>query len=177
SHSTCLQPRMRLNLETVSLAEVVSDVVQAVQSELESRSLQLTVDISGDIPPAWADRARLAQVLTNLMSNAYKYTPSGGAIQVRAKKWSGKAGDGEEQSMVLCAVSDTGIGIAPEDHNRVFTSFFRSKHRLTQEAEGTGLGLSITRRIVELHGGRIWVESAVGEGSTFYFTVPVARGE
>ncbi len=174
-HARLEAGRMKLELAAVSLAEVVSEVVQVVQGEMESRSQQLTVDIPADLPPVWVDRARLAQVFTNLMTNAYKYTPPGGAIQVRAELWPEEAETGEGQPMVVCAVSDTGIGIAPEDQNRVFTSFFRSQHRLAREVEGTGLGLSIARRIVELQGGRIWVESAVGEGSTFYFTVPVVR--
>ena len=174
-HSQLEAGRMKLELRAVSLAEVVNDVVRVVRREMESRGQQLTVDISADLPPVWADRSRLTQVLTNLMSNAYKYTPYDGAIQVRAELWREEGEMGEERPMVLCAVSDTGIGIAPEDQSRVFTSFFRSQHRLSKDVEGTGLGLSIARRIVELQGGRIWVESAVGEGSTFYFTVPVAQ--
>jgi len=174
-HSQLEAGRMKLELRAVSLAEVVSDVVRVMQREMESRGQQLTVDISADLPPVWADKSRLTQVLTNLMSNAYKYTPYDGAIQVRAELWREEGEMGEERPMVLCAVSDTGIGIAPEDQSRVFTSFFRSQHRLSKDVEGTGLGLSIARRIVELQGGRIWVESAVGEGSTFYFTVPVAQ--
>ena len=167
-HSRLEAGQMRLELGAVSLAEVVSDVVQIVQREIEARNQQLTVDIPAELPPVWADRARLAQVFTNLLSNAYKYTPPDGSIQIRAGLETA-----DEKPMVLCAVSDTGIGIAPEERGRIFTAFFRSQHRTSQEVEGSGLGLSIARRIVELHGGRIWVESVVGEGSTFYFTVPV----
>jgi GAF domain-containing protein len=174
-HSRLEAGRMRLELEAAPLAEVVDGVVQVVQLEVESRSQQLTVDIPPDLPPVWADRARLTQVFTNLMSNAYKYTPTGGAIQVRAELWREEVEAGEAQPMVRCAVSDTGIGIVAEDQSRMFTPFFRSQHYLAQEMEGTGLGLSIARRIVELQGGRIWLESTVGEGSTFYFTVPVAQ--
>jgi GAF domain-containing protein len=171
-HSRLEAGRMKLELGATSLGEVVSDVVQVVQREVESRNQQLTVDIPPDLPPVHADRVRLTQVLTNLVSNAYKYTPPGGSIRVRAERWQEK-GEAQKEPMILCAVSDTGIGITPEDQNRIFTAFFRSQHRLSQEAEGTGLGLSIARRIVELHGGRIWAESAVGEGSTFYFALPV----
>ena len=174
-HSRLEAGRMQLEFEATPLASVVSDVVQVVQREVESRNQQLTVDIPADLPPVRADRARLTQVLTNLVSNAYKYTPSGGSIQVRAELWQEK-GEAQKEPMVRCAVSDTGIGIAPEDQERIFTAFFRSQNGLSRETEGTGLGLSIARRIVELHGGRIWVESAVGEGSTFYFTVPVQSG-
>ncbi len=168
-HSQLEAGRMRFEPGAVALADVVNDVVQVVQGEVEARSQQLMVDVPADLPLVWADRARLTQVFINLLSNAYKYTPAGGTIRISAQHW-----QEEGRPMVLCAVSDTGIGIAPEDRARLFTAFFRSRHRLSQEREGTGLGLSIARRIVELQGGRIWVESAVGEGSTFYFTMPLA---
>ena len=113
-----------------------------------------------------ADPARLAQVLTNLLSNAYKYTPEGGHIRVRAWLQGG---------YVHCAVSDTGVGMSLEEQARLFTKFFRSENPVVREMPGTGLGLCIVKSLVELQGGEIEVESQLGEGTTFTFTVPVAE--
>jgi signal transduction histidine kinase len=117
------------------------------------------------LPPVHADPARLAQVLINLLNNAYKYTPEGGHIRVRA--W-------QQDGFVHCAVSDTGIGISPQDQAKLFTKFFRSDNPAARERRGAGLGLCIVKNMVELQGGRIEVESQLGQGTTFVFTVPVA---
>jgi signal transduction histidine kinase len=112
-----------------------------------------------------ADRARLAQVLTNLLGNANKYTPAGGSIDVQSKVQNG---------CVLCSISDTGIGISPQHQKQLFRKFFRADDEYVREVEGTGLGLSIAKSIVELQGGEMWVESELGKGSVFNFTVPIA---
>jgi signal transduction histidine kinase len=106
-------------------------------------------------------------VVLNLLSNAIKFTPEGGRIEVAAEP---KAG------LVEVSVSDTGVGIAPEDQEKVFEEF-RQVGTADKKAEGTGLGLALCRKFIELQGGRIWVKSQVGAGSTFTFTVPVRRGE
>ena len=111
-----------------------------------------------------ADERKVKQVLLNLLSNAVKFTPEGGRIEVRA----GHA----RTAMRRSAVTDTGSGIAPEDHEAVFEEF-RQVGTADKKVEGTGLGLALSRKFVELHGGRIWVTSQVGEGSTFTFTLPV----
>ncbi len=156
---------MRLELRTVHLSEALKDALQATQAQIEARSQQLTVKIPEDLPEVRADPARLAQILINLLSNAYKYTPEGGHIQVRA--W-------QQDGFVHCAVSDTGIGISLEEQARLFTKFFRSENPAVREMPGTGLGLCIVKSLVELQGGRITVESEPGKGTTFSFTVPVA---
>jgi len=156
---------MRLELRTVHLSEALRDALQATQAQIEARSQQLTVKIPEDLPKVRADPARLGQILINLLSNAYKYTPEGGHIQVRA--W-------QQDSFVHCAVSDTGIGISPDEQARLFTKFFRSENPVVREMPGTGLGLCIVKSLVELQGGRITVESEPGKGTTFSFTVPVA---
>jgi signal transduction histidine kinase len=112
-----------------------------------------------------ADQRKVKQVLLNLLSNAVKFTPEGGWIDVRAAIVGGT---------VEVAVTDTGIGIAPEDQEAVFEEF-RQVGKSDKKAEGTGLGLALCRKFVELHGGRIWVKSQVGQGSTFTFTLPVRR--
>ena len=119
-----------------------------------------------DLPPVHADPVRLAQILINLLSNAYKYTPEGGQIHVRA--WL-------QNEYVHCAVSDTGIGISPDDQAKLFTRFFRSEDPAVREMPGTGLGLCIVKSLVELQGGEIRVETQLEEGTTFTFTVPVAE--
>ncbi len=113
------------------------------------------------------DERKVKQALLNLLSNALKFTPEGGRIDVRA---------GMVDGMAEIAVTDTGVGIAPEDQEAVFEEF-RQVGGAEKKAEGTGLGLALSRRFIELHGGRIWVKSQVGVGSTFTFTIPVRRGE
>jgi signal transduction histidine kinase len=110
-----------------------------------------------------ADERKVKQVLLNLLSNALKFTPEGGRIEVRAAVRDGSA---------KIAVTDTGVGIAPEDQATVFEEF-RQVGAASQRVEGTGLGLAISRKFIELHGGRIWVDSEIGKGSTFAFTVPL----
>jgi len=157
--------QLHLEIKPVRLAEPLEDGLQATQGQIEARSQQLTLDVPENLPPVYADPARLAQILTNLLSNAYKYTPEGGRIRVRA--WL-------QNGYVHCAVSDSGVGISPEDQARLFTKFFRSEDPAVREMPGTGLGLCIVKSLVELQGGEIKVESQLGRGTTFTFTVPVA---
>jgi signal transduction histidine kinase len=157
---------LRLEKEPTALADALESALQATQSQIEARSQQLTVEVPDDLPPLCADPVRLAQILINLLSNAYKYTPEGGCIGVRA--WL-------QDGYVHCAVSDTGIGISPADQAKLFTKFFRSEHPVVREVVGTGLGLCIMKNLVELQGGVVEVESQLEKGTTFTFTVPVAE--
>jgi signal transduction histidine kinase len=111
-----------------------------------------------------ADQRKVKQILLNLLSNAVKFTPDGGRVDISARR---------EQDVVVIAVRDTGVGIAPDDQQAVFEEFRQVGRSYTNKHEGTGLGLALTRRFVELHGGRIWVESEPGKGSTFTFTLPL----
>lgn len=156
--------RLRLEIGRVSVREAVEEAVRMLRQEIEAKQQHLEVAIAEPIPPVAADRARLVQILTNLLSNAYKYTPEGGHIRVTAEPADG---------CVRFSVADTGIGIAPEDQERLFTKFFRSQDPAVRSVPGTGLGLAITKSLVELQGGRIWVQSQPGVGSTFTFTMPV----
>ena len=124
--------------------------------------LELALDPSVDL--VVGDERRIRQVVFNLLSNAVKFTPSGGRVDVSAMK---------ENSDVRIAVADTGPGIAPDDQARIFEEFQQAKATNGERPEGTGLGLALSKSLVELHGGRIWVESAPGKGSTFSFTIPV----
>lgn len=163
---------IRLAPRPMDLSKIVEEAVSSVQGEIAARKHELTVDLPADLPQVRIDPGWIGQVLVNLLSNACKYTPDGGKIRVWAQRWNGKeASDGR---WVMCAVSDTGIGLREQDRERLFQQFFRVRDPRMQKESGTGLGLSIARSIVELHGGRIWVESTYGEGSTFYFTLPQA---
>jgi signal transduction histidine kinase len=157
--------KLYLEMEPTRLTDALDNALQATQAQIADRSQALTVDVPEDLPPVLADRARLAQILINLLSNAYKYTPEGGEIRVRA--WL-------EGTHVHLAVSDTGIGMSEEDQARLFTKFFRSEDPAVREVAGTGLGLCIVKNLVEVQGGEIAVESELGVGTTFTFTVPVA---
>jgi len=161
----------------------VDEVVQTMQEGIKAKELALTVEVSEDLPPVRADGGHLTRVLTNLMSNAYRYTLPGGKIGVKATVWPngplpGKAKPvppGEQHLRYLClSVSDTGIGISSKDQTRIFDKFFRSDDPVVRKTTGTGLGLSIAKSIVELHDGQIWFQSEPGQGSTFSFTVPLA---
>jgi signal transduction histidine kinase len=149
-----------------SMREVVLSVVSATEALAAEKKLALEVDVPPDLPHGRGDERRLTQVLLNLVSNAIKFTEAG-SVRIRASV--------EDGSFVV-AVTDTGVGIAPEDQARVFEEFQQVDSSSTRKKGGTGLGLAIARRIVELHGGRIWVESTPGQGSTFLFTLPMRVG-
>jgi signal transduction histidine kinase len=149
----------------VKIVEVIEHAVAAAAGLLEEKKgVKLVVDIVGDIPYVRGDPGRLIQVVLNLLSNAIKFTETGTvACQVQVIK-----------NEIQVSVSDTGTGIAPEDQAKVFEKFTQLGDTLTEKPHGTGLGLPITKEIVESHGGRIWLESEEGKGSTFFFTLPVA---
>jgi len=167
--------RIRLEFGDVPIEQVIEDALRTVRGQVEAKQQTLEVNISSDLPPVRGDRDRLVQILTNLVSNAYKYTPEGGHIVVRAQRWSDVRDAVERDGFVQCSVTDTGIGMASEDQERLFTKYFRADDPAVRNVAGTGLGLVITKSLVELHGGAIWVKSKVGKGSTFTFTIPVAH--
>jgi signal transduction histidine kinase len=167
--------RIRLEFGDVSVKRMIEDALRTIQGQIESKQQVLKVDVASDLPLVHGDRSRLMQVLTNLVSNAHKYTPEGGDITVRARMWSNGQNGGDGDAFVLCSVVDTGIGMSPEDQERLFkTKYFRADNPAVRSVPGTGLGLVITKSLVELHGGEIWVESELGRGSAFSFTIPVA---
>jgi PAS domain S-box-containing protein len=157
--------KIDLEVKPVSMEEVIRDVLVVHRKQIESRGLSLTVSLPPQLPWVKADKARITQVVNNLISNAYKYTFSGG-ITVSAVP------DGE---FLEVTVRDTGVGISKEDQKKLFTRFFRVKNPATRETSGSGLGLAITKSIVEKHEGEIWVESWPGKGSAFHFTLPLVE--
>jgi len=161
--------RIRINLEEISVEEVVEEALHTIRAQIKTKQQSLTVDVAPDLPLVRGDRTRLVQVMTNLLSNAHKYTPEAGQISVSAQRG--------ENGFVVCAVVDTGVGMSPEDQGRLFTKYFRSDDPSVQSEPGTGLGLVITKSLVELQGGDIWAESTLGKGSKFAFTIPIVESE
>jgi len=160
--------RVELDLQPLSMGQLVNELLLAMRAQAEEKKQQLIANVPADLPPVRGDHDRVTQILTNLVANACQYTPSGGQITVEVHS---------RDSFIQVDVSDTGIGIAAEDQDKIFERFFRADHPLVRETDGTGLGLPIVKSLVELHGGRIWVESELGKGSTFSFTLPVSREE
>lgn len=152
-------------LQPVNVAALASGCVDTARIKTEPKGLTIATDIPDGLPDVRGDAAQLSEVLQNLLDNAIQYTPAGGRIEVSA------ALQGRD---VVFTVSDTGIGIPESDLERIFERFYRVDAARSREAGGTGLGLSIARHIVDSHGGRIWVESAVGQGSRFHFRIPTA---
>jgi signal transduction histidine kinase/CheY-like chemotaxis protein len=159
--------KIQLRFTPVAVPELVRQVAQTLKNQYEEKGLALELDLRDDLPTAYGDADRIIQVLTNLMSNACKYTPQGQVV-VRARV------DGE---FIRVDVQDSGLGISTEAQVRLFTRFYRVRTPETDAISGTGLGLSIVKSLVELHGGQVWVESAPGQGSTFSFTVPCLPAE
>lgn len=157
---------MRLELASIELSGLVDELRENMEPLAREKGLKLEEDLPADLPPIEADRPKLRRILVNLFSNAIKFTGRGGRVTVRAAR---------EDGQVRISVSDTGVGIAPEDVKRLFDKYEQARSRATRGEKGTGLGLYITKQLVELHGGEIRVESEPGKGSTFSFTIPVVH--
>ncbi len=167
--------RLRLEYKATSAPEVVDEVVRSIKRQIEERKQTLELILPDRISPMWADRIRVGQVLTNLVSNAYKYTPEGGNIQVGVEECANQWDPEGAARVIHFWVKDNGIGLSLEDQQKMFQKFFRSEDPKAREAPGTGLGLNITKSLVEMQGGKIWFESEYRKGTTFHFTVPVAE--
>jgi PAS domain S-box-containing protein len=157
--------RIQLERGRLDLAALLRETADLLLPQIVEKGQELAVDLPETLPEVWADRGRVSQVLSNLLSNAHKYTPADGRIYLSARA---------EPGRVRVVVRDTGIGLTAEEQTKLFTKFFRSQHELVRDQTGTGLGLVITRSLIELHGGELTVESAPGKGSTFGFTLPLA---
>jgi signal transduction histidine kinase len=158
--------QFELTLSEYSLNHIVQTVFSAIEPLATEKRIALTADVAPDLPQGRGDERRLTQVLLNLVGNAIKFTDAG-KVSI--------TGSLSEGSFHI-AVRDTGPGISPADQAKLFQEFQQVDNASTRKKGGTGLGLAISKRIVEMHGGKIWIESAVGNGSTFHFTVPVRAG-
>jgi PAS domain S-box-containing protein len=154
--------RMSIRTTDVDINEVLSDAIARAGS---SPTVEFKADLDPRLPIVVGDRDRLVQVVSNLVNNAVKYSPDGGTVTLSSRSEGGSA---------LVSVTDTGVGIPPDEIGHVFERFRRVRSGAAQSIPGTGLGLTIVKQIVEMHGGKIWVESAVGHGSAFHFTLPLA---
>src|SRR5258706_15761179 len=156
--------RMELDLSTFDLPTAIANAMTLIRERAQHHGIAMAQEVAPELGDVVADERKFKQILLNLLSNAVKFTPDGGRIDVSARR-------GEDD--IIVAVHDTGIGIAPEDQEAVFEEFPQVGRHYTSKQEGSGLGFAPTRRFVELHGGRISVESTPGKGSTFTFTIPI----
>ena len=155
---------MDLEVTTFHLPDAIENALLLVRERASRHGIKLDRFIDERLGDFTGDERKVKQILVNLLTNAVKFTPEGGQVKVDAR-----LGD----SAAIVSVADTGIGIAPEDQEAVFEEFRQVGTNYAQKREGTGLGLTLTRRFVEMHGGKIWVESELGKGSTFTFTLPI----
>ena len=167
--------RLRLDFRAVRLSEIMDEVVRSLRRQLDEKTQKLSIQLAQELTSVWADRSRLVQIMTNLISNANKYTQTGGDIFVQAETCDNRWDPNGAARVVHVWVQDNGIGISEEDQKKIFQKFFRSEDPKTREANGTGLGLNITRSLVEMQGGQIWFESEFRKGTTFHFTLPIAE--
>jgi two-component system, OmpR family, phosphate regulon sensor histidine kinase PhoR len=156
--------RLELEIRRLSVSQLIESCLETAQRRAAEKDLRISVNTPHRLPDIAGDRRRLAEVLQNLLDNAIQYTLPGGQIMLSAEE-----GDAE----VVVTVSDTGIGIPQADQPRIFERFYRVDVARSREAGGTGLGLAIAKHLVEVHGGRLWVDSEVGQGSQFHFSVPL----
>jgi two-component system phosphate regulon sensor histidine kinase PhoR len=166
--------RTELERRPVSIRGIAVTCVDTMRPRLERKRLRLDMRLPADLPDVKADPWRLREILQNLLDNAVQYTPENGRIWVEAAEVADKTAGGAEPAQVIVTVGDTGIGIPQAEQQRIFERFYRVDAARSREAGGTGLGLAIAKHLVESHGGRIWVESEVGMGSRFSFSLPVA---
>jgi signal transduction histidine kinase len=168
--------QLRLEFRSVRVDDVVDEVIRSTKRQIEEKKQTVELNIPEHLPNIWADHTRVGQVLTNLVSNAHKYTPEGGKVLVGAEATSNQWDPSGAKEVVHLWVRDNGIGISIEDQAKIFQRFFRSDDSKARESPGTGLGLNITKSLVEMQGGRIWFDSEFRKGTTFHITVPIAEG-
>ena len=168
--------RLRLEYKAVEVAPLVDDAVRSLKRQIDDKKQTIEAVLSeGKLPLMWADRGRVIQVLVNLISNSYKYTPEGGHIEVGAEESANHWDTSGAPRIIHIWVKDNGLGMTVEDQQKMFQKFFRSDDPEATKSPGTGLGLNITKSLVEMQGGKIWFESEFRKGTTFHITVPVAE--
>jgi signal transduction histidine kinase len=167
--------QLRLERTWVDVADLLRRRVEGFQPQAQAKGLSLTLSVADGLPQLYLDADRVSQVLANLLTNALRYTPEGGTVEVKASLVEGGPLRSGRGPALAISVSDTGPGIPPEDLPHIFERFYRADPSRTRATGGSGLGLAIARGIVEAHGGHIWVESQPGRGATFTFTLPLGE--
>ncbi|MCA1594810.1 MAG: HAMP domain-containing histidine kinase, partial [Chloroflexi bacterium] len=160
-----------LERDPVDLGAVISECVDMISSQAEDRNMAIVLDVAPELPQVMGDFQRIGEILTNFLSNAVKYGKPGTPIHIRAAP-----SDSPDVNEVIVSVKDEGIGLTPEELPKLFRKFYRVDNSTTRTQGGTGLGLAIAKHLVELHGGRVWVESEPDRGSTFFFALPAIHG-
>jgi signal transduction histidine kinase len=168
--------KIELKFEKVALERVLELTASSLKPQADVKSIQIELEVPEQLPTVYADQEKIEQILTNLIGNSIKFTPEGGKILITAKLFL-KEREGAYGDFVAVSVKDTGIGIPPEHLESIFEKFHQVESSLHRSVSGTGLGLAITKGLVEAHQGKISVESEVGKGSTFTFTLPISEGE
>jgi signal transduction histidine kinase len=158
--------KVELHRESLSIVQLLDEVLSNIRSLAEKKQIQLTREIAPELSMINVDHNRFKQIMINLLSNALKFTPVNGQVTITAKP---------EKEYILISVADTGIGISQDNIDRIFNEFEQVDGSRTRKFEGTGLGLALTRRLVELHGGEIWVESELEKGTKFTFSIPIPK--
>lgn len=166
---------MRMEPKTLDLKEIMNELVRSTRRQLEEKQQSLHLVMDDELSEVWADLNRILQILTNLISNAHKYTQKNGEISIITEKTIDHWGSDPSKWVAHIMVRDNGLGISEEDQKMIFQKFFRSENAEIRASSGTGLGLNITRSLVEMQGGSIWFESEYKKGTTFHFTLPLAE--
>lgn len=160
--------KLSIEAQPTSIVELIDETVNCLRTLAGAKGIALSADVSAHLPLVYGDPQRIRQILRNLIENGIKFTPDHGTITIRAHL------SDEEQHAIRIAVADTGCGISPEECEKIFERLYQGTSSIKASRKGLGLGLSICRELVSRHGGRIWVESQLGHGSTFFFTLPIA---
>jgi len=169
--------QLKLQIEPLDMAEVIEDTIIGARAQLEEKEILLDADVDQNLPLVKADADYAHQIMTNLLSNACKCSPVGARINIRATAYDRREFGESAVGYLLVSITDSGGGIAPEDQSKVFDRFYRAERPLIAGLGETGVGLSIVKTLVDAHGGRIWVESEMGVGSTFNYILPVVEDE
>ena len=171
--------QLEIRPTVVDMAEVIEDTIIGARAQLEENEITLNMNVTEDVPPVEADPDSVRQIMSNLLGNAIKSTPAGGAIEISTRIYE-ENGDappleGEHNTFLMISIKDSGGGIADKDLSRVFERFYRAERPLIEGLGETGVGLSIVKSLVEAHGGRVWVDSEIGRGSVFSFLLPISE--
>ncbi|MCM8783163.1 MAG: GAF domain-containing sensor histidine kinase [Candidatus Omnitrophica bacterium] len=155
--------KVGMDIKEIPLKELLNNVLELINPQIEEKNIELKLEVQDNINTIFADYDHLRRVFINILGNAIKFTPLKGKIYINIKR---------EDGFIRTDISDTGIGISPEDLPKLFTEFFRADNPINREKKGTGLGLSLCKKIIEAHKGKIWADSTLGKGTTFSFTIP-----